>query len=444
MILLPAVLQFLLLALIGAAAGALINYGIYAWTYFLKRPISPWQSPPPQFSPRQKIHYWPIIGWLSRAPEEAILGKWFWLRPMLIEVAWVIGLPCFFFWQQQAGLIGEHLRPQPDSWAGWAETWFWIHAVLLGLMFIATFIDFDERTIPDAVTIPGTLFALVVLTLFPWGRLPEKVSGLAGLTIQPLSYANGRPIPFSDLQPEILLKGASWHTETVGLVLAVGLFLGWTLALMPKICTLRFGWRRGVRILWASCLRPPRKTVCSIRSRQRRPFAQTVGLLVLAVVGAGLICLVRWCWSEPHWDSLFGSLFGLGFGGLMIWSIRIVGHLALGREAMGFGDVTLMAMVGAFLGWQVTLLALPAAAVLALFFVVATLVFTRDSMLAFGPYLCMGTALVLFSWSTVWPALEPYFALGEWLFAILISMLVLMGAMLLGLQLVKRVAGYDR
>jgi len=40
----------------------------------------------------------------------------------------------------------------------------------------------------------------------------------------------------------------------------------------------------------------------------------------------------------------------------MIWSVRIIGGWSLGREAMGFGDVTLLAMIGTFLGWQACLL----------------------------------------------------------------------------------------
>ncbi len=41
-----------------------------------------------------------------------------------------------------------------------------------------------------------------------------------------------------------------------------------------------------------------------------------------------------------------------GDGGGLVWSFRIVASVVMGREALGFGDVTLMAMVGAFTGWQ--------------------------------------------------------------------------------------------
>jgi leader peptidase (prepilin peptidase)/N-methyltransferase len=48
-----------------------------------------------------------------------------------------------------------------------------------------------------------------------------------------------------------------------------------------------------------------------------------------------------------------GAMFaGYLMGGGLIWGIRIFGSLAFGREAMGLGDVHLLAAVGAVLGWS--------------------------------------------------------------------------------------------
>ncbi len=54
--------------------------------------------------------------------------------------------------------------------------------------------------------------------------------------------------------------------------------------------------------------------------------------------------------------ELPSSLVGMATGMTLIWSVRLVGRFVLGREAMGFGDVTLMGMIGAFVGWQACIL----------------------------------------------------------------------------------------
>ncbi len=56
--------------------------------------------------------------------------------------------------------------------------------------------------------------------------------------------------------------------------------------------------------------------------------------------------------APPLWlAALGGSLRGMRVGGGIVWATRIFAALAFGKEAMGLGDVHLMAAVGAVLGW---------------------------------------------------------------------------------------------
>jgi leader peptidase (prepilin peptidase) / N-methyltransferase len=86
--------------------------------------------------------------------------------------------------------------------------------------------------------------------------------------------------------------------------------------------------------------------------------------------------------ATPY-DSLIGACVGAGAISIIGW----LGEVALGKEAMGFGDVTLMAVVGAALGPQRALLTIfVAAAVGAVVFVliVAPIVWVRRRRLGGG------------------------------------------------------------
>ena len=54
--------------------------------------------------------------------------------------------------------------------------------------------------------------------------------------------------------------------------------------------------------------------------------------------------------------SLFGSVLGALVGGGTLWLVREAYYRLKHVEGMGLGDVKMMLMVGAFLGWQLTLL----------------------------------------------------------------------------------------
>jgi leader peptidase (prepilin peptidase)/N-methyltransferase len=54
---------------------------------------------------------------------------------------------------------------------------------------------------------------------------------------------------------------------------------------------------------------------------------------------------------------LMGVAGGYLVGGAIVWLTRLLGTLAFGKEAMGLGDVHLMAAIGAVLGWRGALVA---------------------------------------------------------------------------------------
>ena len=67
--------------------------------------------------------------------------------------------------------------------------------------------------------------------------------------------------------------------------------------------------------------------------------------------GAGLaLAFVNPFLGEPGWKRLVASCAGAALGSGLLWAIGAVYSRVRGVEAMGFGDVKMMAMVGAFTG----------------------------------------------------------------------------------------------
>lgn len=423
----PLIVAFLL----GALAASLANAATYEWAWNRRR-LSPWQPTPEGVAPRGWIDCLPIVGWLRLRRDAGTLGRGFWIRPMLVEIAFGAAMAGLCWWEVgQQGLItgqaeafGLALGAVPTSvlWPG-----FVLHFVLAWLMLVASLIDVDEKTIPDEVTVSGTLLGLVLVTVLPISLLPSLVTrtsppelGVAApgvdarQLVDPLAQAPVwiEPTHFAspNAWPATLAGGAGEHTS---LLIGLACYLFWCFALTPRTWRTRHGTLFGLGVLLRRVG----------RELNRRPLREILigGLLAITCV---------WYTGGAAWQALLTALVGMIASGLTVWAVRIVGSVALGREAMGFGDVTLMFMVGAFLGWQAGLVIFFLAPFAGLLIGLSQLIFRRDDVIPYGPFLCLATAFVVVRWADVWPRMEGLFALGMVLPIVLVVCLALLGVLL--------------
>jgi leader peptidase (prepilin peptidase)/N-methyltransferase len=88
-------------------------------------------------------------------------------------------------------------------------------------------------------------------------------------------------------------------------------------------------------------------------------------------------------------SALFGA--GVGFG--ILWLVGLVGTWIFKEEAMGGGDIKMMAMVGAFVGWQGVLLTIFLGALAGTVIFLPLHLLGRKKLVPFGVFLSIGAAI---------------------------------------------------
>ena len=125
----------------------------------------------------------PVIGWFRLNREAAIHGRWFWLRPLLLELGTGAAVAALYWWEvDELGLIRGQLPGILAVPSYYVHLQYLSHVLLLCLMLAASFIDIDEKIIPDEITVPGTLLGILLATLLPMSLLPhvDDRTGAAG------------------------------------------------------------------------------------------------------------------------------------------------------------------------------------------------------------------------------------------------------------------------
>jgi leader peptidase (prepilin peptidase)/N-methyltransferase len=408
----PLSLRLLCLFCAGVILAGFVNLGVYrlAWN---QRSFSPWSAPPGAGARRHWLDRIPLLGWWALRRESPLHGRGFWIRPLLVELATGLlfaGLyVCETEWGRTLALVANGIPPRADFLSDnlplVLHARYASHVILVSLMLVASLIDIDEKTIPDAITIPGTLVGLALALLYPWSLLAAGEWFANGsLHVEFLTLASPQTWPDA-------LRGLPLAK---GLAIALGCWTLWCVGLLPRRWNTRHGWTTALRVFF----------------HRLRVEPMTYSMLLMGLVGAATIGLVAALAPAAHWAALLTALVGMAGGGAVIWIVRVIGTAALRREAMGFGDVTLLAMIGAFVGWQAALLIFFLAPFAGLVVGLAQWIFHGEHEIPYGPFLCLAAVILIVDWPAVWEWGFGIFQMGGLVPALLAGCLGLMGGML--------------
>jgi leader peptidase (prepilin peptidase)/N-methyltransferase len=113
-------------------------------------------------------------------------------------------------------------------------------------------------------------------------------------------------------------------------------------------------------------------------------------IITLPGIAIGFVC------SFFLAPGVISSLIGIAIGGGIPWAMYELWLLIRHEEGMGFGDVKMLAMIGAFLGWQLVLFTLMVASMLGSVVGVVMILSKKGSLkyaLPFGTFLAVAALM---------------------------------------------------
>jgi leader peptidase (prepilin peptidase) / N-methyltransferase len=119
------------------------------------------------------------------------------------------------------------------------------------------------------------------------------------------------------------------------------------------------------------------------------PNVVTVPGIALGLVGAASVLPV----------GFINALLGVAIGGGILWALAWASPYLFGKEGMGGGDIKLLAMIGAFLGWKPALLTIMIGSLTGSVIgvsLIALRIMKRDEYIPFGPFLVFGALISMF------------------------------------------------
>lgn len=339
-----AVLAFVL----GACIGSFLNVCIYR----LPRDLSV-NKPRRSFCPSCKttLPWWqnlPLFSWLMLRGKCAHCGSAIAFRYFAVElITALLFLAVWISFPPAIALV------------------YWL---LVALLIVATFIDFEHFIIPDEITLGGVALGLAASLLVP--QLME-----------------------TDLRSVAFLHSLG--------AAALGYFLLWGVLEAGKLA---FGKKRiqldaPTPFSWTREGDDAEFLVGTEREKWSEYFAREKDLLLMQCDAAEIDgralgpVMLRF-----HYDrvSTGAEEFALDSLGNITGIVR---ELQIPREAMGRGDLKFLAAIGAFLGWRAVLFSLFGGSLIGSVVGLAAMIFGQrvwSAKLPFGPYLALGALIWIF------------------------------------------------
>lgn len=142
------------------------------------------------------------------------------------------------------------------------------------------------------------------------------------------------------------------------------------------------------------------------------PDTVSLGLLCFGLVGSYLYPPLQGLKSHIH--SFVSSFIGALVGGGSIYILGLFGKLVFRKEAMGFGDVKFMAMIGSFLGWKKVLLVFFLAPFFGAPIGIVQKILYKKELMPYAPYLSIATFVVILWGDQILRAIFTGMIFGVW------------------------------
>ncbi|MFN7948199.1 MAG: prepilin peptidase [Blastocatellia bacterium] len=243
--------------------------------------------------------------------------------------------------------------------------------IFVALMISLTFIDAQHQLLPNVITYPALLFAIC-----------------AG-SIQ-AAFFSQYAIYFSDTLAD----------SFVGKVILAPLLIACAipaLMLIDRMDDVLFGKYFAADADPAEADAEAEKRIHEQHERITRA-TMIIGLAI--AITLALVGIIPGIFLNPALLSeLFQSALGALIGGGIIWLLRAAYFYVRGFEGMGLGDVKLMAVIGAFLGWQSAILVIVIGSLLGSIIGLVLARKSEDGMktaLPFGVFLAPAAIFALF------------------------------------------------